>query len=78
MERLKLEKVYVNIRKEDKPNFFFYFFLVHQHGRRLVVLGHQYGRCYHAKTKINSINNNNGNYYHYYFYLNFGAKVLHF
>ena len=52
MERLKLEKVYVNIRKEDKPNFFF---LVHQHGRRLVVLGHQYGRCYHAKTKINQV-----------------------
>ena len=26
MERLKLEKVYVNIRKEDKPNFFFIFF----------------------------------------------------
>ena len=28
MERLKLEKVYVNIRKEDKPNFFFCFWCI--------------------------------------------------
>ena len=49
MERLKLEKFYVKISKEDKPIFFGGGGGGNQHGRRLVVLAHQYGRCYDSK-----------------------------